>query len=263
MNFTEIMQLLLAGFPVSPEFVDPNYPVFLQTVGGLQLTIVVTMISLFFGFLIGIVLALGRAGWPADRGQPPKVLVTVCNIAVRWPAIAITEGFRALPVMLLVLLVYYLPYPLFGVRVPASVLAVVAFSIYSGVYLAEVFRSGFRAIEQGTRDAAFVFGLSRWAILFHIKLPIAVRTMAPSIVGVAITTFKDTSVLSVVATAELTYTARQLFIAKPIDLFLILSLVLVIYWGGASLIAWVVNCLVSALGSSQSVISNQTVEYEG
>lgn len=153
----------------------------------------------------------------------------------------VIEGVRGVPIMILVLLTFYLPSRLFGLRMPAVFLAVGAFSLYAGVYLSEIFRSGFRVVDQRCIDAARTLGLGPWAILLQIRLPIAARAMTPALVGLAITVFKDTSVLVVVAVAELTCTGRLIQASAPGNYALVLSLILLLYWSiataGATLVA--------------------------
>lgn len=242
MSVGEILKILFVGFRPPPEMIDPNYPEFIQTIGGLKLTLALTLLSMILGMLLGLVLVLmrrDRGGMPRNLSPLHKALLRVLS-AVSFLA---TETIRGIPIMLLVLLVYYLPYPLFGIRVPGAILAVFAFTLYTGVYLGEIFRSGFRAVPEGIVDAACVLGLSRPRILINIKLPIALRTMLPAILGLAITVFKDTSVLMIVGVADMTYTARQIQVAEPVNYLLVLFLLICIYWG----IATVSSALVSQL----------------
>jgi len=224
MSMGEILVALFAGFPVSGEFLDPAWPEFLQRAGGLTLTLAVTIGAIAFGLPLGLVLALGRTGGGGGR-----------RTVVRAVSIVLIEGIRGLPVLLLVLLTVYLPWPLFGWRVPGSILATVALSVYTAAYSAEIFRSGFLAVPAELLDAAKVLGLSRTAVLVRVRLPIAIRTMLPSFLSMAITVFKDTSVLVVVGVAELTWTARQVTVAHPDRYFVVLLLLLVFYGGAASI----------------------------
>jgi len=227
MTAAEILRTLLVGFPPPPEMINPGYPEFIQKMGGLQLTLTVTSLGLFFGTFVGIALAVLRGGKVQRTGSGAEA---VAKAALGWISLFFTETIRGIPIMIFVLLTYYLPYPLFGVRVPAAVLAVAAFTLYAGVYLGEIFRSGFRAVQEEIIDSARVLGLSRSQVLFEIKLPIALRTMAPDMLGVAITVFKDTSVLMVVGVADMSYTARQIQAAEPVNYLLVLALLLFIYW---------------------------------
>jgi His/Glu/Gln/Arg/opine family amino acid ABC transporter permease subunit len=233
MNLPELLHTLLWGYPLPPEMVDPRYPLFLQQLGGLWLTLAITGLSFLFGGPLGLVLALCRY----DRRGDSLVRQPGANLERRLLsalATAVREGFQSLPIMILVLLTFYLPFRLLGLRLPAVVLAVAAFSIYNGVYLSGIIRSGLSAVQPGWLDAARTLGLSPWQILWRIRLPIALRTMLPALLGQAITVFKDTSVLAVVAVGELTYTARQIQVSQPVSYGLLLLLVLLIYWSVAT-----------------------------
>jgi His/Glu/Gln/Arg/opine family amino acid ABC transporter permease subunit len=228
----EILRILIFGFPVPPEMIDPHYPELLQSMGGLQLTLVITFLSFLFGTPLGLSLAILRT----SRGKRSKILKRKYGfyLGTRWIAVMITEGVRAVPVLILVLLAFYLPYRIFGVRIPPVILAVGVFTIYGGVYLSEVFRSGIRAVDEGYIHAAMTLGLSKRQILMKIKFPIIIRTMIPTFLNLAITVFKDTSVLVVVAVPELTYSGRSLQVASPANYSLVLFLIILIYWSIAS-----------------------------
>jgi polar amino acid transport system permease protein len=212
---------------------DPNFPVFVQRIGGLTLTLVVTAMSLFLGAPLGLVLAVTR-GRPHGGIARLPLAEKMGWWVLQGPATVIVEVIRGIPVMILVLLTFYLPYRLFGLRVPAIMLAIVALSLYSGVYLSEIFRSGFRAVDERWIDAAHTLGLSKWQVLLRIKLPVTLRAMLPALLGLVITLFKDSSVLMVVGVPELTYSARQIQVAEPVSYALVLGLVLLIYWSLAT-----------------------------
>ncbi len=214
------------GFPVADEFLNPLYPEFLQSTGGLQLSLLITAAALFFGAFPGLLLALLRG--EEKKNRPLSVR------AIQWFGSAvsrtITETVRAIPVMTIVLLFFYLPYPLLKLRIPPVVLAIAAFSLYASVYLGEILRSGFIAVAPETLEAAKLLGLKPLTVLIKIRLPIALRTMLPAVASLLITVFKDTSVLTAVAVGELTYTGRQLFTADPGSYQLILIIIVLIYW---------------------------------
>jgi polar amino acid transport system permease protein len=235
MNAWEIFRTLVFGYPVQSEMVNHDWPVFIQQIGGLCLSLTITVASLFCGAFIGVLLAAVRCYRPR-RGRRSIAAGTFRGLAG-----LVVEVVRGVPIMILVLLAFYLPSRLFGLRAPAVFLAIGAFSLYAGVYLSEIFRSGFRVVDQRCIDAARTLGLGPWAILTQIRLPIATRAMTPALVGLAITVFKDTSVLVVVAVAELTYTGRLIQAASPGDYALVLSLALLLYWSvataGAALVA--------------------------
>jgi polar amino acid transport system permease protein len=236
MTLSDIVTTLLLGYPLPPEMIDSRYPVFLQRSAGLGLTLLITVLSMGCGCVIGIGLTLCRRE-ATTEWRPHKRLARLVATVLRFASIAVTEVIRGLPIMLLVLLTFDLPYRLFQIRVPGPILAVVAFSTYAGAYLSEILRAGLRSVTPELRYAGKVLGLTRWKILLRIELPIVCRNMMPDLVNLTITIFKDTSTLAVVAVAELTYTARQMLMSEPLNYGLIWIIVLVSYWSVATLLS--------------------------
>ena len=222
--------ILLFGYPVPPELLDPRYPALLQRGGGLLLTVLLTVVSMAIGFGLGVLLLAGRR-FLAGRADPGERLL---GVLVRGASAAFVVTVRGLPIMLLVLLVFGLPYPLLGLRVPGFVLAVAAFSVYAGVYLCESLRAGLRSVDPQLRPAGRVLGLTGWQVFRHVELPLIYRTMRPDLLNITVTVFKDTSVLAVVAVPELTYTGRQMIVAEPVNYGLLLLAVLLLYWAPAT-----------------------------
>lgn len=235
MTLWELSRVLLAGYPAPPEMMDPAFPVFLQRIGGLSLTLVITVMSLGIGFPLGCLLALCRR--EAGEGGRRSFVGRLVSRGIRSAASGFVEVVRGLPIMLLVLLVFHLPYRVAQWRAPGIILAVTAFSLYAGAYFAEVIRSGFRAVPQGLIGSGQVLGLKPMQIFMKIELPLALRAMLPDFINLAVTVFKDTSTLAVVAVAELTYTGRQLLMSQPLNYGLVLLLVLFLYWAPASLVS--------------------------
>jgi His/Glu/Gln/Arg/opine family amino acid ABC transporter permease subunit len=226
MTTENVLTLLLFGFPPPPEMLDPRFPLSLQRSGGLLLTLIITVLSLIVGAGIGTILALSRR----DRAGNLRLI----SRAPAYVAVVIIEVVRGLPIMLLVLLVFYLPYRLIEVRVPSVVLAVFAFSLYAGVYLSEILRAGFRSVDPGLSQVGRLLGLSPRQILMRIELPLVCRTMLPDLINLAVTVLKDTSTLAIVAVPELTYAARQLLTSKPMQYELAMLGVLALYWAPAT-----------------------------
>ena len=192
------------------------------------------LVSLVLGVVFGTALALCRhdPGRGARSGRPG-----ILKGALSYAAAAVVEGVRGLPIMILVLLTFHLPYRLVELRCPGSVLAVAAFSLYAGVYLSEIIRSGFRSIDPEFRHVGKVLGLSRWRVLLRIELPLVARNMTPDLMNLTVTVFKDTSALAVVGVSELTYTGRQILMSEPIHYGLVLFLTLVFYWAPATIVS--------------------------
>lgn len=245
MSQRSLLDVLLWGYPPAAEMIDPRWPAFLQQAGGLHLSLWITALALAIGLPLGVLLALwrGDGGTPVRRllGAPPAVLIVLV---------------RATPVLLLALLAAYLPYRLSGIRAPVQVWAVAAFALYAAVYAAETVRAGLRAVEPRWIEAGRALGLDGGAVLWRIRLPIAVRAMLPALAGVVVTVFKDTSVLVVVGAGELMTTARQAQAAVPGGYLTVLVLALALYaalaWAGGRLVAWLERSCGRSAGSADA-----------
>jgi His/Glu/Gln/Arg/opine family amino acid ABC transporter permease subunit len=223
---------LLVGYPQPPDMLDPRFPVFVQCASGLLLTILVTLGSLIGGAVIGLTLALCRRdGAEASPARPRPARIVVLGAG------AVVEGIRALPIAVLVLVMFHMPYSMIGARLPEGLLAIVAFSIYAGVYLCEIIRSGLRSVPDEMWQAARVLGLPPHRIFLRIELPIVCRNMTPDLINLVITLFKDSSALAVVAVSELTYIGRQMVMSQPGSYGLVMLLVLAMYWVPASILS--------------------------
>ena len=134
---------------------------------GFQNTIVITMGALVIGVLIGAAIAITK--YFADESPALKPLAIVCDVY--------TTVIRGVPITVL-LLIFYLV-----ILVSASDLtvAIVAFGINSGAYMAELIRSGINAVDKGQMEAGRSLGMSRGQTMFKIILPQAVRYILPAI----------------------------------------------------------------------------------
>ena len=131
---------------------------------------------------------------------------------LRLPAIAYVDVVRGLPLLMMLLLVYFgLTY--IGVTLQTAVAAVAALTINSSAYIAEIFRAGIQSIERGQMDAARSLGMPYATAMIHVIIPQAVRRVIPPLTNEFIALVKDSSLIIVlgttVATRELLTTARQ------------------------------------------------------
>ncbi len=125
------------------------------------------------------------------------------RLIFRWPAVAFIQFFRAIP---LVLLMVFL---LFSFFIDIALLAVVvALILYNGSVLAEVFRAGINAVQQGQSEAAYAIGLRKSQVMGIILMPQAVRFMLPAIISQCVIVFKDTSLGAIVVYDEIVRDGR-------------------------------------------------------
>ena len=136
--------------------------------------------------------------------------------------------------------------------------SVAAFSLYAGVYFSELIRSGFRTIPPGLREAGRVLGLRSRQIFLKIELPLVIRNMLPDVANLAVTVFRDTSMLSVVAVAEMTYTGRQMLMSQPMDYGLVLILTMLLYWAPAALI----SSFLTARGNGRYIYRSNHLSFQ-
>jgi glutamate transport system permease protein len=143
--------------------------------------------------VLGLVLAVGRL---SDRPWVSRPF--------HW----FTELFRAIPVLILMMMIYYGLPPLFQVSWPPFVAVVVALILYNGSVLAEVFRAGIEALPKGQREAGFAIGLRKSQVMQTILLPQAVRSMLPVIISQLVVTLKDTALGFIVTYNEILFQAK-------------------------------------------------------
>jgi len=127
---------------------------------------------------------------------------------VRWPLIAVVDVFRAIPPLVLLILVYA-GLPFAGLDLGAWGAVAVAFLLNTGAYYAEILRAGIESVPRGQAEAARALGLKRWQVWIFVVLPQAVRNVLPDLIGNTLEVVKLTSIASVVALPELLFQARQ------------------------------------------------------
>lgn len=153
--------------------------------GGLMLTLLLASVSMLACFPLGVLLALGR------RSTLP---------AIRAVCIGFIEFFRGIPLVVLVLmsdvaLGFFFPRDLLPGKV---VLVIVAFTVFTAAYVAEIVRGGLQSVPRGQTEAAQALGLSPVRITGAIVLPQALRNVIPALVGQFISLFKDTTLVFII-----------------------------------------------------------------
>jgi glutamate transport system permease protein len=144
---------------------------------------------------------------------------------VRGPAFALTELFRAIPLVLLMFIFYY-GLPSIGLRMAPFWAVVLALTLYNGSVLAEVFRAGIASVPRGQREAGLAIGLRSGAVLRIILLPQAIRTMLPTVISQLVVLLKDTALGYLVTYDELLKQIKQLATAPDFE-FPLIPLVIV------------------------------------
>ncbi len=159
--------------------------------GGLPLTILLASLSMCGAFPIAVCVALGRRS-----GMP--IIRSVCTVYV--------ELIRGVPLISVLFMASFM-FPLFmpqGFSIDVLIRVLVGITVFAAAYMAEVIRGGLQAVPKGQIEAAATLGLSYWQTQRKIVLPQALAMVVPGIVNNFISTFKDTSLVTIVSLYELT-----------------------------------------------------------
>ncbi len=183
---------------------------------GLLNTLVLGGLSILFGAALGLVAALIRLYAMAP---------------LRWLAIFYIDIFRATPMLVILILVYY-ALPFLNIKLTSWESAVLAFSLVMGAYSAEVYRAGIEGVPRGQFEAAAALGLPFLLTLRRVILPQAVRAVVPPMTGNCVSMFKDTSLASTVALPELLNEATnaQALYANPSPLIMAAVIYIAFFW---------------------------------
>lgn len=157
-------------------------------------TLAAFALAAVLSIVVGFVLAIGRLSEHAW---------------VRIPVTAITELFRAVPVLVFMMLLYY-GLPVIGIKMDPYWAVVIALMAYNGSVLAEVLRAGIESLPRGQKEAGYAIGLRKSGVMRLILLPQAIRAMLPVIVAQLVVTMKDTALGFIITYPELLYYAKQL-----------------------------------------------------
>ncbi|MFJ2606953.1 amino acid ABC transporter permease [Streptomyces sp. NPDC091279] len=153
---------------------------------------------------------------------------------VRWPATAVVEFFRAMPVLVMIFFVFV---ALKAQPLPALVTGL---TLYNGSVLAEVFRSGVHSVERGQGEAAFALGMRKTQVMTHVLAPQAVRAMLPAIISQLVVALKDTSLGYLITYEEFLHAGK--LIASNLDYDLpfipVVMVISPIYIGMCMLLSW-------------------------
>jgi glutamate transport system permease protein len=151
---------------------------------GLWATVSVAAIAIVLSVVFGAVLAVARL---SDHAW------------IRWPAVAIIEFFRAVPLLLLILFLF-IAYSKYLSDFWALVLAL---TLYNGSVLAEVFRAGINAVPKGQSEASYAIGMRKNQVMRLVLIPQAVTIMLPAIISQCVIVLKDTALGLIIAYQDL------------------------------------------------------------
>ena len=169
-----------------------------QLAGGMGTSIQIFMVTLVFSLPLGLVVAFGRMSKNKYLQAIVKVYISI---------------MRGTPLMLQLMVVYFGPYYLFGLKMGSGYrlwAAFIGFVINYAAYFAEIYRSGIQSMPVGQYEAAQILGYSRFQTFFKIILPQVIKRILPSVTNEVITLVKDTSLAFTLSVAEMFSIAKAL-----------------------------------------------------
>ena len=172
--------------------------ILIQLMGGMLTSVQIFVVTLVFSLPLGLVVAFGRMS---------------ANRVVRTIVKGYISVMRGTPLMLQLMVVYFGPYYIFGLKLGSGYrlwAALIGFVINYAAYFAEIYRSGIQSMPQGQYEAAKILGYSRGQTFFKIILPQVIKRILPSVTNEVITLVKDTSLAFTLSVMEMFSIAKML-----------------------------------------------------
>ena len=160
---------------------------------GLKNTLLIALVGLAVGIIIGTLIATVRVVPKYKR--LPRVLNGIASFYVGF--------FRGTPMVVQLLLFYYVLLPLLGVKSSGVQVSMIVFGLNSGAYISEIMRGGIMSVDRGQMEAGRALGLSFSVSMMKIVIPQAVKNILPTLGNEFIALIKETSVVSFVGAADL------------------------------------------------------------
>ena len=154
---------------------------------GLQLTVLLSLLTILLSALFGGVLGLTRSYGPPW---------------LRWPIVFYIDSMRSIPVLVVLVWTYFALPIITGVVLPPFWAALVALTAHISAFVAEIVRAGVLSVRRGQLNAAHALGMSRWQSIRTIVLPQAIVRMLPAFGSIISITIKDTAIAAVIAVPE-------------------------------------------------------------
>ncbi|MCT8975425.1 amino acid ABC transporter permease [Clostridium sp. CX1] len=169
-------------------FLSEYYSFFIN---GVKFTIVLAFFTVLFGFMLGLLLSLMRL-------SNKKILNVI--------AASYVEFIRGTPLLVQLYIVFY-GLPHLGIALPDFAAGIIALSVNSAAYIAEIIRAGIQAVDKGQMEAARSLGMKSGMAMRYIIIPQAVKNILPALGNEFIVVIKESSIASIIGIHELMYNA--------------------------------------------------------
>ena len=195
-------------------FIDNNG--YVKVVEGLKNTVIIAIAGLIIGIIIGTLIATVRVIPKYKR--LPRVLDAICSVYVGF--------FRGTPMVVQLLLFYYVLLPIVGGHMTGVQVAMLVFGLNSGAYISEIMRGGILSVDPGQMEGGRAMGLSFSTTMLKIVIPQAVKNILPTLGNEFISLIKETSVVSFVGATDL-YVAFN-YIGSNMVPYLVMALIYIV-----------------------------------
>lgn len=211
---------------------------------GLLNTVRVAVVAIALALVFGAVFAAGRL---SERA------------VVRWVAVTVTEFFRAVPLLLLILFVFLA----FGTVLGRFWSLTIALVLYNGSVLAEIFRAGILAVPRGQSEAAYAVGMRKGQVMRLVLIPQGVRVMLPAIISQSVVALKDTALGLAISAPELVSFGKLIYVGEknPLQVGIVLAAIFIVINVALSGVAvWLERRLRQGRRSAAPPLAPQAVE---
>lgn len=225
-------------------FMDAFYLNFIQDdrwkyiTDGLKTTLTVTFFAVIIGIALGFIVGVIRSTY--EKTGKLKILNALCTVYL--------TVIRGTPVVVQLMIIYFV---IFGnVKVDKTLVAVLAFGINSGAYVAEIIRGGIASIDPGQMEAGRSLGFNYVQTMWHIIIPQALKNVLPALANEFIVLLKETSVAGYVAVMDLAK-GGDIIRGRTFSPFMPLIAVALIYLVMVVFFTWLVSRLERRLRNSE------------
>lgn len=206
-------------------------------VNGLGVTLEVTFFAVILGIILGFVVAIIRSTY--EKTHKLKILNGICQVYL--------TVFRGTPVVVQLMIMYYI---IFASLKSKVVIAVLAFGINSGAYVAEIIRGGIQSIDNGQFEGGRSLGFNYVQTMVYIILPQVFKNVLPSLANEFIVLLKETSVSGYIAMQDLTK-GGDIIRSQTYSAYVPLFAVAIIYLAMVMLFSYLVKLLERRLRNSE------------
>ena len=177
-----------------------TYGGYRSVLDGLLVTVEIAVFGLLIGVVIGTLIAVVKV-MPKNK-LIIKILEKICDCYVAF--------FRGTPMVVQLLLGYFVLMPAIGVSLDGIVVAIIIFGLNSGAYVSEIMRAGIQSVDQGQLEAGRAVGLPYSAAMMKIVIPQSVKNILPTLGNEFIVLIKETSIVSFIAVVDITKAFRSI-----------------------------------------------------